>query len=60
MANIIEPSFKNLPKIIDVPKNNCDKITINKEKVGNGTSLITTISIYSENDKTFIKPGIRK
>tara|TARA_B100001250_G_scaffold409951_1_gene435367 strand:- start:1821 stop:2003 length:183 start_codon:yes stop_codon:yes gene_type:complete len=60
MARIIEPNFINLPKIIDAPKINCEKITIIKEKAGKGTSLKLTISIYSENNRTFINPGIRK
>ena len=60
IASTNDPSFTNFPKIIELPKNNCDKITTIREIVGRGTSFNVTISTYCENDSTLTKPGIRK
>ena len=59
-AKPIELTFRCFPNIINYPNKICATATIDKEKIGKGTSLAITTSKFAEKRNTFAIPGSKK
>ena len=60
IAKAIELTFRCFPNIINDPHMIGTIATIDKEKIGKGTSFAITTSKFAEKRNTFAIPGTRK